>query len=880
MNKVLSYLLKEYDHNDTEIFLKAKIILVTTLSVILTLFGIILYTSYLVSLANSVIIIEIIGLTIMLFALVFLVRGKYNTAIHIILISGFVTAWSVIFVDPSDSMLMKMDTIVFVIGLLAVLPLFFFRNRKPMVLYFIINLFLFFLFNYHLHKTTNLSTKEMVDYFFDNLVVMMFVSFISFSLFSINKRVRNSLKKELEERKHSEDINKTLFAISNAVNTTMDLSDLYKQIHGFLGEIIDVTNFYIAIFDTKENSLHFPYYRDTEDDDYSSIKNFNPVGSLTGLVVSKRKPIFLTKDELKELSTKNAVWGTISMIWMGVPLMVKDEVLGVIAVQSYTDPYLYNKHDLDVLVAISDQVAIAIDRKRKEDELRKSEQKFRTAFKTSPHIITLINIDDWAYVEINDAFTKVLKYTPKEVIGKSSIELDIWKDLKDKERLVLELKKRGFVENFRADFKDKDGKIINGTMSARTVEMGANKYLLVVTQDLTEFKKNEQKRLDLEIRLQQAQKMEAIGTLAGGIAHDFNNILSGIFGYSQLALNMIGNPDKVKECIAQIDKGSKRAAGLVRQILTFSRQEEYQKHPLQISVSIKEAIQLLRSSIPRSIEIKEKLNSKSTVLADPTKIHQLLINLCTNAHHAIGEKNGIIAISTEDKRIRNTWKTNDTLIPPGSYLELKVSDTGAGMNQTTMEKIFDPYFTTKQVGSGTGIGLAIVKAIAKEHSGYISVSSIPDKGTNFYTYLPLFEKTTNQQVSSKPLSPNNLSGDERIMVVDDEEAIRDVYEKFLKSHGYNVSVFENGSAAFTEFEKDPYKFDLVITDMTMPKLSGDKLAIEMLKKNPDTRILLCTGFSETLSKEYASLIGIKKILNKPLTMNKLLKNIREILDEK
>lgn len=513
-------------------------------------------------------------------------------------------------------------------------------------------------------------------------------------------------------------------------------------------------------------------------------------------------------------------------------------------------------------------------------DLNKSEEKFRAAFKTSPHVITLTRVEDGVYVDVNDAFTKLLGYSPEEIIGSSSLDFNIWNNSKDRDQLVSRLKESGLVENLQADFKGKEGQIINGLMSARILDIENKKYLLAVTQDMTPLKKIEQERLDLEIRLQQAQKMEAIGTLAGGIAHDFNNILSGIFGYSQLALKEIEDTKKVKDRINKIDKGAKRAAELVRQILTFSRQDVYQKHPLKISFAIKEALQLLRSTIPTSIEIKKRILSKSTVLADPIKIHQLLINLCTNAYHAIGEKSGSITISLTDKNIRETEKSNNTHIPPGEYLILEVTDTGTGIDPSIIDKIFDPYFTTKEVGRGTGLGLALVKAIVKEHEGFLKVSSLPGEGTSFFVYFPILQQNSEQRVSSATEEPKDFHDSGRIMIVDDEKAIRDVSEEILTSHGYDVTVFENGSQALSEFGKDPNKYDLIITDMTMPKLTGDKLAIKILDINPDMPVLICTGYSETLSDEKASAIGIKKVLNKPLEMNTLLKNIRKILNER
>ena len=255
---------------------------------------------------------------------------------------------------------------------------------------------------------------------------------------------------------------------------------------------------------------------------------------------------------------------------------------------------------------------------------------------------------------------------------------------------------------------------------------------------------------ELEIKLLQAQKMEAIGTLAGGIAHDFNNILSGIFGYSQLAEKHIDNPSKAKRHIAEIIKGSKRAAELVRQILTFSRQSEYQKHPLKIYTAINEALKLLRASIPPTIEIKEKIDSRQVASADPTRIHQLILNLCTNAYHAIGKTGGTITVSLTDITSCESVHLKDKEMPPGEYLKLEVSDTGQGMDKQTLQRAFDPYFTTKGMGQGTGLGLALVRAIVDEHEGFLDVISVPEKGTSFYIYFPVIKEKTRPPPDENP----------------------------------------------------------------------------------------------------------------------------------
>ncbi|MCK5684927.1 PAS domain S-box protein, partial [bacterium] len=312
---------------------------------------------------------------------------------------------------------------------------------------------------------------------------ILWVKITSESIIEEKEQIKNisgiqSFIEDVTNANRSQGINQTLFAISNAVNSTKNLSDLYKKIHDLLGKVIDVTNFFIAIVNEKKHTLYFPYHVDTIDDDFSPITNFDPKDSLTGFVVSNRKPLLIKKKKLQELADRDGVWGPVPLIWMGVPLVVKDEIIGVIVVQSYTNANLYTKQDLEVLSSISDQVAVAIDRKSTEDELSKSEEKFRTAFKTSPYVITLTRVEDGVYVDINDAFTKLLGYSPEEVIGKSSVELKIWNDLKDRDRLVSGLINDGLVENLQADFIGKNGQIINGLMSARTLDIENKKHLL------------------------------------------------------------------------------------------------------------------------------------------------------------------------------------------------------------------------------------------------------------------------------------------------------------------------------------------------------------------------------------------------------------------
>lgn len=402
-------------------------------------------------------------------------------------------------------------------------------------------------------------------------------------------------------------------------------------------------------------------------------------------------------------------------------------------------------------------------------------------------------------------------------------------------------------------------------------------FIIAEARDITEYKQAAQERKNLAVQLEKSQKMEAIGTLAGGIAHDFNNILSGILGYSQLAELSLDNPVKAKENIAQIVKGAKRAAGLTRQILTFSRQTDYEKQPLHLYIVLKEALKLLRSSIPTTIEINESIFSKQIILADSTQMHQVIMNLCTNAYHAMGKSGGILTIKLLDVEISEDKDFFDKIMKNGTYLKLEITDTGPGMNQEILLKAFDPYFTTKEVGKGTGFGLALVHAIVEEHDGYIKVESTVGQGTSFYVYLPIVGQNTDIYAGMKEKKAFK-GGTENIMVVDDERDICLVTQEFLQIYGYTVAIFENGQKALEVFEKDPDQFDLIVTDMTMPYMAGDELAKKILTVRKDIPIILCTGYSETVSEAIALEIGIRKYVQKPFSNEELAVLIRNILD--
>ncbi|MFA7382455.1 MAG: response regulator [Desulfurivibrionaceae bacterium] len=386
----------------------------------------------------------------------------------------------------------------------------------------------------------------------------------------------------------------------------------------------------------------------------------------------------------------------------------------------------------------------------------------------------------------------------------------------------------------------------------------------------------EEEKAKLETQLRQAQKMEAIGTLAGGIAHDFNNILSIIFGYNDLAIRE-KDPNVRQEYLEELKKGAVRAKELVAQILAFSRKTEQQKQPLQVSLILKEALKMLRASIPTTIEIRQNIVASGLVLADPTQIHQLIMNLCTNASYAMRETGGTLAVSLAEINIGEKDYSYAKLTP-GSYLKLEVSDTGGGIAPEIQEKIFEPYFTTKKPGEGTGLGLAVAHGIVQGHHGHITVYSEPGKGTSFHVYLPLTEQVAGPLADKT--APKDLRGKgERILFVDDEGQIREVVAAILAKNNYQVTTFADGVQAWEEFQKQPGQFDLVITDMTMPSMTGAELAQKILAFSQETPVILCTGQSELINKEKAFAMGIRDYLNKPVLMETLLGAARKALEK-
>ncbi|MBF0101704.1 MAG: response regulator [Desulfobacterales bacterium] len=562
----------------------------------------------------------------------------------------------------------------------------------------------------------------------------------------------------------------------------------------------------------------------------------------------------------------------------GIPIIVltgyDDKEFALKTIQAGAQDYLI-KGQINVTMLLN-SVRYAIERHRLQYEITQSKRHLEKILNSLELCVFMIDSESKQIIECNDAATKIFGYGREELIGNTEAFLfgtpveyssfsppyntTMYSDAFSLQELLMRRKDASLFPVSRSitPFQDDTGTV---------------RSWLCVISDISEQK-------TLERQLIQAQKMEAIGALAGGIAHDFNNILFPIMGYTQILMAETQRESDSYRNLQEILIGAERARDLIKQILTFSRQSDAQKKPLKIQLIIKEALKLIRSSIPSTIIIRQSINNQcSAVLADPTQIHQVLMNLCTNAYHAMEATGGTLEVRLNEITLEgDSLKVHLGDLPPGRYVQLSVSDTGHGIPQPLIHRIFDPYFTTKEEGRGSGLGLSVVHGIVKQHGGAIRLYSELHKGTVFHVYFPLIERESKEinAVTEEII----YTGTEHILLVDDDLHVLQMVKKMLEKLGYQITERSSSLEAYEAFVHDLDKYDLIITDMTMPNMTGEQLAKKILELKPDMSIIICTGFSERFNEEKIKKLGIKASVMKPIIRSELSKVIRNVIDAK
>jgi PAS domain S-box-containing protein len=655
--------------------------------------------------------------------------------------------------------------------------------------------------------------------------------------------------------------------IVHALNQTANLDELLRGIHQALKKVLYAENCFVALHHPEADAFSFPFFADQVDVAPAPQK----VGrSCTAFVFRSGSPMLIPQREFDRLAAEGEVElvGSPSPSWLGVPLKTPTETIGVLVVQHYQNENEYDTRDLEFLSSVGGHIALAIERRRSEEALRKNEEMFRLLFSYNPLPTWVIERETLRFLEVNDAAVRQYGYSLNEFKNMTSL------DVRPEEERPKYLEQLKHIPNeglYHGHWKHrkKDGKVIQVETISHELSYAGRRVRLVVAQDVSE-------RHLLEQQLRQSQKMEAVGRLAGGVAHDFNNLLMVIKGHTELLLNVLPPSEHYSRKIEQIDRAADRASALTRQLLAFSRLQVLQPHVMNLNDVVEEMGRLLPRLIGEDIELVIRGSEDlGAIRADASQMEQVIMNLAVNARDAMPD-GGRLLIETSNAELDSTYNAVHPVVRQGRYILLAVSDTGTGMSAETQAHIFEPFFTTKAQGKGTGLGLATVYGVVKQSGGFIWVYSEVERGTSFKIYLPRVDQPVEHVGPARSVS-EAPRGTETILLAEDEHDVREVAREFLESGGYTVIQARDGAEALNKVEKHEGAIDLLVTDMVMPGMTGQELTARLVQSRPDIRVLYMSGYSERAAVDSARGDSSMRLLAKPFSRWALLRAVHEIL---
>ena len=656
--------------------------------------------------------------------------------------------------------------------------------------------------------------------------------------------------------------------VVHALNQTANLDQLLDGIHQALKKVMYADNCFVALHDPNKDTFYFPFFVDQLDMAPPPQK----VGrSCTAFVFRTGSAMLIPQSEFDRLAEQGEVElvGSPSPAWLGVPLKTPRATIGVLVVQHYQNESAYDMRDLEFLDSVGGHIALAIERRRSEEALRKSESVFRLLFSHNPLPTWVMDDETLQFIQVNEAAVRQYGFASEE-FGRMTI-FDIRAEEKSAS-LEVHPKKDGSAGHHQGVCKHrkKDGKVFEVELISHQFDYAGRRVRLVVAQDISE-------RHILEQQLRQAQKMEAVGRLAGGVAHDFNNLLMVIKGHTELLMNGVPPADRMSRKIMQIDRAADRATALTKQLLAFSRMQVLQPRVMNLNGVVDDMGKLLPRLIGEDIDLGIRTAPDlGAIRADASQMEQIIMNLAVNARDAM-PTGGRLIIETSNADLDRTYNSTHPIVKPGRYVLLAVSDTGSGMDAETQAHIFEPFFTTKEPGKGTGLGLATVYGVVKQSGGFIWVYSEVGKGTSFKIYLPRVDQPEDK--GSVPLPIAEVPrGTETILLAEDEQDVREVAREFLESGGYTVIEAHNGAEALRLAAEHKATIDLLVTDMVMPGMTGKELAGRLQHQHSGIGVIYMSGYSEQTAAETTQADANMLLLTKPFSRGSILRTVREALN--